>query len=247
MTNETIRARLRSYHAVEERSVCERFLVAHRAACDRHNMKSLTSLNAEWFDNPLVWFTTLESADDGELLAGIRVQISDELHQLPAEQAYPGPDLREFVRDSRDAGLCELCGGWASPRGAHTGAFNLIVMSAMALAAPLGARRVLVAVGGHTLPVAIEYGMLLEPRLADQGRFFYPTPDKRAFLAVNPDTWSMETATPSARQAVHDVRLRPRQHFVQQTGAYTIHAEVDLDIRAVPLAGEHELLYARAR
>jgi hypothetical protein len=247
MTNETIRARLRSYRAVDDRAACERFLAAHVAACDRHHLHGLTSVNPEWFDNPMVWFTMIETIDDGELLSGIRVQVSDEHHLLPTEKAYPGVELRQFVRDNRDAGLCELCGAWASPRGAHTGAFKLIVTSAMAIAVPLGTRKVLVSCSVHTLPIAVEFGMLVESRLADQGRFYYPTPDNLSFLAVNPDSESMETATPRARAAVHDLRLRPRQQILQQTGRYTIDAELELDTVMPSLNGDHDLLYASVR
>jgi hypothetical protein len=57
----------------------------------------------------------------------------------------------------------------------------------------------------------------------------------------------METATPRARAAVHDLRLRPRQQILQQTGPYTIDAEVELDTVMPSLNGDHDLLYASVR
>jgi hypothetical protein len=245
MNETTIHARLRSYRAVEDRAASERFLAAHVAACDRHKLYGLTSVNPEWFHNPQVWFAMIESLDDGELLAGMRIQVADERHPLPTTKAYEGVELLDFVRRSQDSGLCELCGAWTSPRGAHTGAFKLVAMATVAMTAPLGGSKILVSCSVHTLPIVTEYGILVETSFADQGRFYYPTPDNLSFLAVNPDAWSMETATPFARDAVHELRARPHQTMVQHTGRYTIEADLDLEIVAAPQE-EPELVYAGA-
>lgn len=229
MSTDRVRARLRAFRAVDDPAGCEQFFAAHQAALEFHGMRGVTSLDPEWFGNPLVHAVLLESADGGEALAGVRVQLADGgRFALPTERAYRDETVRDYVRRRLGAGIGEVCGAWTAPTMAKTTIFQLVTCAGFALTARLGVSQVLASCATYTVQTATDLGLVIERSLGDEGTFRYPTPDNLSYFVVLRDTATFEHATPAYRETIFDLRARPRQHRTVDTGRLTFDIDVDL-------------------
>ena len=228
MSTDRVRARLRAFRAVDDPAGCERFFDAHRAALEFHGMRGVTSLDPEWFDNPLVHAVLLESLD-GEALAGIRVQLADGgRFALPTELANRDATVRNYIRRRLDAGLGEVCGAWTAPTMAKTTIFQLVTCAGFSLTAPLGVSQVLASCATYTVKTATDLGLVIERSLGDEGTFRYPTPDNLSYFVVLRDTATFEHANPAYRETIFDLRANPQQHRTVDAGRFKFDIDVDL-------------------
>jgi hypothetical protein len=228
-STDRVRARLRSFRAIDDPAGCEQYFTAHRAALEFHRTRGVTSLDPEWFGNPLAHAVLLESLDGGEALAGIRVQLADGgRFALPTELAYRDAKVHDYVRRRLDAGIGEVCGAWTAPTMAKTTIFQLVACACLSLTTRLGVSQVLASCAAYTVKTATDLGLVIERSLGDEGTFRYPTPDNLAYLVVLRDTATFEHATAAYRETIFDLRARPQQHRTVDTGRLTFDIDVDL-------------------
>jgi hypothetical protein len=227
-----LHARLHSFRAPDEPGLCDRFQRAHREAIGRHmSLKGIGSLNDEWPHHALTQVVVVE-ADDGELLAGVRLQRDDGVFPLPTARAYPDARLLEWIEASRADGVAEVCGAWAAPRLARCGVFPLTICAAFATLPRLGLRRVMASCGTHTIAMTLGIGLVIETSFGHHGTFYYPTPDNLSFFCVMDDTESLHDASPPLRATALDLRARPRQLRTVASEIATIAVEVDIEVSA---------------
>lgn len=229
MSTDRVRARLRAFRAVDDPAGCEQFYTAHRAALDFHGMHGVTSLDPEWFDNPLVHAILLESLDGGQALAGIRVQRADGgRFLLPTELAHRDATVRDYIRHRLATGIGEVCGAWTAPTIAKTTIFQLVTCAGFSLTARLGVNQVLASCATYTVKTATDLGLVIERSLGDQGSFHYPTPGNVSYFVVLRDTTTFEHANLTYRETILDLRARPQQHRTVNAGRFIFDIDVDL-------------------
>jgi hypothetical protein len=230
MSTNRVRARLRAFRAIDDPTGCQQFFTAHRAALEFHRTRGVTSLDPEWFDNPLVHTVLLEPLDSGEALAGIRVHLADDggRFALPTELAYQDDTVRDYVQRRLEAGIGEVCGAWTAPTMAKTTIFQLMACAGLSLTTRLGVNQILTLCAAYTVKTATDLGLVIERGLGDNGKFRYPTPDDLSYFMVLRDPATFEHATPAYRETILDLRARPQQHRTMDAGRLTFDIDVDL-------------------
>ena len=109
--------KIRAFRAVTEIDLCEEYLKGHMQVLIDYNVMKITSYNKSWITNPSVYVLLAEEESNGEMVGGIRVEVTTGDIPLPIENAIGGMDSKiyDVVKQyGIDGGVGELCGLWNS-------------------------------------------------------------------------------------------------------------------------------------
>jgi hypothetical protein len=185
--------KIRAFRAIDEPEACLRYASEHRKVLEGFNLSNITTNKSDWADDPYVFVITAESEKTGNLLGGIRIQISDGQQPLPVEEAVThfDPKIVELVKNYRiNGGTCELCGLWNSREEApQMGITLMLVIAGIAIANQLPINSMFTIVAHYTLKIALQVGYKIERGIGNNGEFIYPNSNFVArVLTMNPFT-----------------------------------------------------------
>ena len=96
----------RAFKAVGNRDLCEKYLDGHVKVLLNYGITNITSNTRDWMEWESMYCVIAED-EEGTMVGGIRVQISDGSRQLPVERAIGrmDPRIHDIVRSYADEGF----------------------------------------------------------------------------------------------------------------------------------------------
>lgn len=206
--------RIRAFKAPDDQDAGERFAVGHRKVLEDIGVK-VTSGKNDWIDDPNVYVMVVEdTADNNEIVGGVRLHVANRMTVLPMVEAIAKVDARiyEEIDKLRDAGTAEICGIWNSRKimGLGLGAIYLM-RSSIALAPQVGLDTMLSFASRATRQRGYEKGFEPFTVVGNQGEFNYPKLDLIATAVVCYDPMELHLATEKERSEIF--KLRERLNF----------------------------------
>ena len=109
--------KIRAFRAVNEVDTCQIYLKGHMQVLIDFNVMKITSYNQVWTMNPSAYVLVAELESTGEMVGGIRIEVTKGNIPLPIETAIGQLDNRVYdvvKKYGINGGVGELCGLWNS-------------------------------------------------------------------------------------------------------------------------------------
>ncbi len=223
----------RAFRAIDERESCERFLAGHQKVLTDYGITNITTNNAKWMDNPLIYVIVAESADRSEICGGIRVHVADGKEPLPLEAAIGKMDNRiyDIIRSYIDTGTGELCGLWNSKKVAGLGISLLLIRAGISIVTQINLDSLFTICADYTMPMVKRVGFEVEDTIGKNGDFVYPNENYIAKVLRKMNAISLDTAEKFDRDRIFDLRDKPVQIFQEEGPKGNIEIDYQLSIR----------------
>lgn len=201
--------KFKAFRAIDDPVRCEKFVKGHADVLKQYGVTKVTSSNNDWTLNPFVYVVTVELADTGEIVSGLRIHIAHPNYPLPMEMAVSQVDHKIFdlVRQYSKEGTGEVSGLWNSKSisGYGVGAV-LLIRAGIAIASQLKLGSLLALVAEYTLKPSLQKGFEIEEGIGNSGTFFYPKLDLVATSIVMKDPYNLPKADASEREVIQELR-----------------------------------------
>lgn len=211
--------KFRAFRAINEHDTCLRYKAGHVDVLKDYGITNVTSNNDEWMHNPNIYCVIAEIADTGELIGGIRVQISDEKNLLPVEKAIGKMDdrIHKIVVDYRlDGGVGELCALWNAKSVAGLGISVLLTRAGISITNQLHFNTLIGICGDYTLNMFQRVGFVVDNSLGINGEFPYPKPDFIARVLGIMNASTLDTAHEYDKERMKTLRNIPVQIAIEK-------------------------------
>ena len=178
----------------------------------------ITSANIDWFHDPLTYVIIVESAKNGKVLGGARLQISGGQIELPIESAVSELDssIHSVIKTYREKGTAEVCGLWNSREIAGLGVGSVfLIRTAVAVAPMLNVKSLWALCAPYTIEMAEMAGFEIATFVGNEGTFYYPKDDLLATAMVLRNLDSLERAQPEEKNEIMELRSRPIQNKIE--------------------------------
>lgn len=224
----------RAFRAIDERESCERFLAGHQMVLTDYGITNITTNNARWMDNPLIYVIVAESPDGSEIYGGIRVHVADGKEPLPLEAAIGRMDNRiyDIIKSYIDTGTGELCGLWNSKKVAGLGISLLLIRAGISIVTQINLDSLFTICADYTMPMVKRVGFEVEDTIGKDGSFVYPNENYIAKVLRKMNAISLDTAEEFDRLRIFNLRDNPVQIFREEGPKGIIEIDYQLSIRA---------------
>jgi hypothetical protein len=231
--SQKVNIKIKVFRAVDEPELCQEYLKGHKEVLSiYYGITQITSDNPGWPDNPEVYVITAESANDHELLCGIRVNKVGGTQPLPVETAIGKIDSRihDLIKNYSKNGAGELCGLWNSRKVAGRGLSFLLTRMGISILNQLEINTMFGICAELTLPMFKGVGFEIEESLGDHGAFHYPKSDLLAFSLIMKDTISLGKADVSEKEKIFNLRNILKERVLEKGPKGELYIEYDLSI-----------------
>jgi len=241
---------IRAFRAIDEPETCEKFLVGHRRVLEEFGITNVSTNNSDWCLDPET-FVIIASLSNGDLIGGIRLEVSTKERPLPMEVALRHLDGRitQQLGTYAKHGVAEVCGLWNSSQFNSRGLPLLLSFAAVSLANQIQVRSMTCLVAHYTLRHAMRVGFTVMDNIGDGGTFTYPIPSIKAIAMVIPDALSMSSANETSRQNLISLRVRPDQDRIESPAGIDLHVNYGLlvDKAVIALVPYQQIVQNRLR
>lgn len=201
--------KIRAFKVTEDHSACLRYIKGHHMVLESYGVTKVTSLNADWIDDPYTYAIIVESEDGKKVYGGGRIQIKSEVLRMPMEDAIAILDDR--IYDYTDAlgvyKVAEFCGLWNSKEAAGYGIGSIYMgRVGVAISAQLGIPYLMALCSPGTLRNCLKVGFEIIRELGNNGTFYYPKEDLTATALIIRDLTNLPSANPDERNAIARIR-----------------------------------------
>ena len=224
------------HRAIDNIDICRKYIDGHVRVLKVYGITQITSAKIDWILNPNVYVLVVERIDTGELMAGARLQISDENFQLPIEDAVGHKDssVYNYIRNLRTEGVAELCGLWNSRHIAGFGIGSIFLgRTSIAAASQLNIKTLVALCAPSTRENCFKTGFLVEKSLGNKGEFIYPKEDLVATALIIPDVHLLNHASKEERDKMIQLRDKWHQKVLEKTNRGNIKIEYNLEIHNI--------------
>lgn len=195
----------------------------------------ITSANIDWFEDPNTYVIVAESTDDGRVLGGARVQVTDGTYPLPIEKAVNELDdsIHDVIKEAIPSGVAELCGLWNSREIAGMGIGSVfLTRTAVAIAPQLNIKSIYALCAAYTVQMAQRAGFRIATFLGNNGTFYYPKDDLIATAMILHDIHDLGTANFDERNEIEWLRSSPNQVKTEdgRRGKFDIFYELSMNL-----------------
>ncbi len=201
--------KFKAFRAIDDPERCEKFVKGHADVLRQYGVTKVTSSNNDWAYNPFVYVVTVELADTGEVVSGLRIHIAHPDYPLPMEMAVSQVDHKIFglVEEYAKEGTGEVSGLWNSKSisGYGVGAV-LLIRAGIAIVTQLKLGSLFALVAEYTLKPSLQKGFEIEEGIGNSGTFFYPKLDLVATSIVMKDPLNLPLAEASEREIIQEMR-----------------------------------------
>jgi hypothetical protein len=216
-----IQLELKLFRAIENLSLCEKFLEGHLNVLKVYGVTQVTTANNDWFFNPNV-YVILVLKPDGSAHGGVRIHVANEAFKLPFEEATEHIDKNvcDYIHNLANAGgTGELCGLWNSKEIGGMGIGTTFLMRAgIALTCKVIPIATLLALcAQHTYNICIEKGFESILELGDKGVFIYPKDDLIASAVIIKEPLILKNATNIEREYIFKLRNDLKMTSLEET------------------------------
>jgi len=242
-----VRVIVRAVSAAAAVADCRRSAAACLPVLRCYGIENVASAQQEWWADPDTYALLLADRDTGEPVGGVRLQRRGGHLTLPIETAVGliDPRVHAWIAGFAPLGVAEICGLWRAPRLRGFGLGARLTCMAIALATQARTRTLVGLSDPRGLAVNARLGLMVDPRLASNGRFGYPRPGLVAHVLRSSDAFRLPDAHPAARAAILDYRYRPLGREVICGTRGTVELARDLDPLARLPGGSEDLACGR--
>jgi hypothetical protein len=226
---------IKVFRADQEPEHCMRYVEGHRKVLEAYGVTQVTSANLDWMHEPYSYIIIVESADDGRVLGGARVQLASGTVPLPIETAINELDTRiyEFVRQKSLHRTAEFCGAWNSKEVAGYGIGSIFlgrVCVSIILQLKLGS--IFAFASPASLKICQRVGFRIIRSLGINGIFYYPKEDLIATALIIEDPVEILGAREADREKIMALRKNLVQQAVERGPRGEIRVDYDLCINS---------------
>ena len=228
--------KIRAFRAVNEVDTCQIYLKGHMQVLIDFNVMKITSYNQVWTMNPSAYVLVAELESTGEMVGGIRIEVTKGNIPLPIETAIGQLDNRVYdvvKKYGINGGVGELCGLWNSKDVKGVGISFFLTRAAISIINQLNFKTLVGICAEYTLKMFSDVGFEIDSSLGNDGKFFYPDERyiTRALGILNAE--SLKTANPYDKKLMLDLRTNPNLIRLEEGLKGTIEIKYDLIVKDV--------------
>lgn len=228
--------KIRAFRAVNEVDACQVYLKGHMQVLIDFNVMKITSYNQAWTMNPSAYVLVAELESTGEMVGGIRIEVTKGNIPLPIETAIGQLDNKVYdvvKKYGIDGGVGELCGLWNSKDVKGVGISFFLTRAAISIINQLNFKTLIGICAEYTLKMFSDVGFEIDSSLGNDGKFFYPDERyiTRALGILNAET--LKTANPYDKKLMLDLRTNPNLIRLEEGSKGTIEIKYDLIVKDV--------------
>jgi hypothetical protein len=201
--------RIRAFKVTDDPEACLRYIKGHHLVLESYGVTKVTSLNADWIDDPYTYAIIVESEDGKKVFGGGRIQIKSEALKMPLEDAIAILDdkIYEYTNKLGVYNVAEFCGLWNSKEIAGYGIGSIYMgRVGVAIASQLAIGNLMALCSPGTLKNCLKVGFEVVHELGNNGIFYYPKEDLTATALLIKDLQEIPAALPSERIAIDAIR-----------------------------------------
>ena len=209
----------RALRAPDDIETCMRYKEGHQAVLKDYGITNITSNIDDWMTDPNMYCVIALTADEKEMIGGIRVQVSEEGKMLPVEKAIGKMDNRihNIVNNYRnDGGVGELSALWNSKKVAGLGVSMLLVRAGISITNQAGINTLIGICGEYTLKMFQQVGFVVDHSLGLNGLFAYPKDEYQARVLGILNSSTLDTAEEYDKLRIKAIRENPTSVFTER-------------------------------
>jgi hypothetical protein len=175
---------------------------------ESYGVTKVTSLNADWIEDPNTYAIIVESEDSKKVYGGGRIQIKSDALRMPMEDAIAILDDRiyDYTEKIGKYQVAEFCGLWNSKEIAGYGIGSIYMgRVGVAVASQLGVKLMALCSPG-TLKNCLRVGFDVIRELGNNGTFYYPKEDLTATALLIEDLIALPNAQPQEKLAIEKIK-----------------------------------------
>ena len=169
------------YRAIDHFSECKEFIIGHRKVLQVFDIANITSANLDWAFSPSSVILMIKRKDDLKLIGGARLQLVDNVLNIPLEEAVQDKDenIHGYLKNLAEKGeVGEICGLWNTREGAKLGiGSKFLTRAAFIVAAQMKLKTSVMLCAPSTVKMATSMGCDVIKELGEDGKFYYPKID----------------------------------------------------------------------
>lgn len=219
--------RFRAFKAATSYDICQKYIEGHVNVLKDYGVTNITTNSADWVHWDCIYGIVAEK-EDGTIVGGIRIQISDGIHPLPIEKAIGkmDPTIHDIVNEYRSQGVGELCALWNAKEVAGMGLSILLTRAGISMVNQVKCNILLGICAEYTLKMFSKVGFVVDNSLGNHGEFAYPNENYVSRVLGILNAKNLSTAEEYDRLRMLDLRNKPIQRFTE-TGPGGIALEVE--------------------
>lgn len=165
----------KAFRAVDSPEICKEYSDAHVQVLKDYGITNITSNNQEWMRLEGVYGIAAYN-EEGKIIGGIRLQMSDGVNLLPVEKAIGklDPKIHDIVQGFLHDGVGELNALWNAKDVAGIGLSLLLTRAGIAMSNQVNCSIMLGICADYTLEMFRRVGFVVNNNLGNEGTFIYP-------------------------------------------------------------------------
>ena len=202
---------IRAFRAIDDEATCRKFMECHARVLTDYGITNITTNNSTWMHSPSVYCVVAEN-ENGELVGGARIHVTDGVEPLPAEKAVGDQDsnMAALIYSYPLGTTGELCGLWNARRVASLGMSLLIGRATIAVAIQLKQVSMFTLCAPYTVYLAEMMGFDLT------GIFTYKSINHQSRFFYNSDIINLPCAEENSRNRIFELRQNPSQTTIEK-------------------------------
>jgi hypothetical protein len=201
--------KIRAFKVTDDHLACLRYIKGHHLVLESYGVTKVTSLNADWIDDPNTYAIIVESEDGSKVYGGGRIQIKSKELLMPMEDAIAILDdkIYDFTNNLGVMNVAEFCGLWNSKEAAGYGIGSIYMgRVGVSIASQLNIQYLTALCSPGTLRNCLKVGFEVIRELGNNGTFYYPKEDLTATALLIKDLKELPSANPIEREAIFKIR-----------------------------------------
>jgi len=201
--------KIRAFKVTDDHSACLRYIKGHHLVLESYGVTKVTSLNADWIDDPNTYAIIVESEDGSKVYGGGRIQIKSNELLMPMEDAIAILDDRiyDYTNKLGVLNVAEFCGLWNSKEAAGYGIGSIYMgRVGVSIASQLNIQYLTALCSPGTLRNCLKVGFEVIRELGNNGTFYYPKEDLTATALLIKDLKTLPAANPIEKEAIFKIR-----------------------------------------
>ncbi|MDZ4668338.1 MAG: hypothetical protein SGJ00_10685 [bacterium] len=200
---------IRAFKVTEDHLACLRYIKGHHLVLESYGVTKVTSLNADWIDDPNTYAIIVESEDGKKVYGGGRIQIKSKKLRMPMEDAIAILDdkIYTYADNLGHNNVAEFCGLWNSKEAAGFGIGSIYMgRVGVAIADQLNIQYLTALCSPGTLRNCLKVGFEVIRELGNNGTFYYPKEDLTATALIINNLKEIPSANPIEQDAIWRIR-----------------------------------------
>ncbi len=207
------RISIRIFRAITEPQTCIRYMEQHQNVLKEFGIEMITTNNNKWMNNPGIYAIIAENLENGDLMAGIRIQLARGNQKLPIEEAtsHFDPKVIDLVHYYDSLGCTgEITALWNSRKYKGVGLSQLLIGLSTSVLNQLKVTSLLGLCDTRNLEtMRLNGGYIIENSIGNKGFFYYPKEGLIAWAIHLKDPEEVYSASETMRELILLLRKNP--------------------------------------